>query len=181
MTSPSGRQETEVERADRNLNELLQELRVALPGVQVLFGFLLVVPFNQGYGRMTAFEQKLYFGALLCTALSSVLLIAPTVHHRLEFRTQDKEYLVLTANRLTIAGLAALALAMCAALLLIAHLIFGEAAAIVTAIAAAVVFAVIWYGLPVWRVRRRRLPHREGASGPGGRRGSDPRGRGVGP
>src|SRR5438067_2628628 len=89
---------------DRELIELLTELRVALPGVQVLFAFLLIVPFSQGYSHMSAFERKLYFGVLLCTGLAAMLLIAPSVHHRLEFRQRDKEWLVLTANRLTIAG-----------------------------------------------------------------------------
>ncbi len=99
------RDETREQRAGRNLGELLSELRVALPGVQVLFAFLLVVPFNQGVTRMTDFERKLYFATLLCTALASMLLIAPSVHHRILFRQRDKEHLVLSANRLTIAGL----------------------------------------------------------------------------
>src|SRR4030081_80900 len=98
----SERDETPYERADRNLAELLNELRVALPGVQVLFAFLLVVPFNAGYTRMTEFERKLYFGVLLCTALASILLIAPSMHHRLEFRKHDKECLVVTAHRFAI-------------------------------------------------------------------------------
>src|SRR3989442_12605580 len=97
------RDETPLERADRNLAELLNELRVALPGVQVLFAFLLIVPLSQGYSHMSEFERRLYFGVLICTALASMLLIAPSIHHRLEFRKRDKEYLVLTANRLTIA------------------------------------------------------------------------------
>lgn len=108
MTEPvdpgAGRHETPLERADRNLAELLNELRVALPGVQVLFAFLLIVPFSQRYAYMTDFERKLYFGVLLCTGLAAILLIAPSMHHRIEFRHRDKEYLVVTANRLTIAG-----------------------------------------------------------------------------
>src|SRR5438445_11489150 len=98
-----GRRETELERYDRNLNELMGELRVALPGVQVLFAFLLVAPFNQRFGKTTSFERQLYFAALLCTLLASILLIAPTVIHRLEFRRAEKEYIVSAGNRLTIA------------------------------------------------------------------------------
>jgi hypothetical protein len=125
----------------------------------VLFGFLLVVPFNQGFGRMTSFEQKLYFGALLCTAFASILLIAPTVHHRIEFHHHDKEHVVRVANRLTVAGLAVLAVAMCASLLLISHLMFGAVAGIVTTGVAALAVAVIWYGLPLGRrMARRRSP-----------------------
>src|SRR5438270_13550170 len=86
------RHETELERYDRNLNELMGELRVALPGVQVLFAFLLVAPFNQRFSTVSAFERRLYFGTLLCTLLASILLIAPTVVHRLRFRQGDKAY-----------------------------------------------------------------------------------------
>src|SRR2546430_17213617 len=85
-----GRRETELERYDRTLNELLSELRVALPGVQVLFAFLLVAPFNQRFGTISDFERQLYFATLLCTLLASILLIAPTVVHRLQFRRGHK-------------------------------------------------------------------------------------------
>src|SRR3989454_12635334 len=89
-----GRRETELERYDRNLNELLSELRVALPGVQVLFAFLLVAPFNQRFGTISDFERELYFATLLCTLLASILLIAPTVVHRLQFRRGHKRAVV---------------------------------------------------------------------------------------
>jgi hypothetical protein len=79
------RRETELERYDRNLSELMGELRVALPGVQVLFAFLLVAPFNQRFGSVSHFERRLYVATLLCTLLASILLIAPTIIHRLEF------------------------------------------------------------------------------------------------
>src|SRR5438874_819729 len=100
-----GRSETELERYDRNLSELLIELRVALPGVQVLFAFLLVAPFNQRFGTVSDFERKLYFATLLCTLLASILLIAPTVVHRLQFARGHEKSVVYTATRLTIAGL----------------------------------------------------------------------------
>src|ERR671932_1269427 len=108
----SGRPETDWERADRNLNELLGELRVALPGVQVLFAFLLTMPFTQRFSKVNAFQEKVYFVTLLCAAAASALLIAPTAHHRIQFRQQDKDHLVLVANRLALAGLAALAVSM---------------------------------------------------------------------
>src|SRR5947208_11944223 len=104
-----GRSETELERYDRNLSELLSELRVALPGVQVLFAFLLVAPFNQRFGSVSHFERRLYLGTLLRTLLASILMIAPTIIHRLEFRQGEKAYVVQTANRLTIAGLSVFA------------------------------------------------------------------------
>src|SRR5689334_25440932 len=100
----SGRFESEEERADRNLSDLLQELRVALPGVQVLFAFLLTVPFTNRFDKLTSFETKLYFGVLLTTALATVLLTAPTVGHRILFRRQQKEYIVTISNNLAQIG-----------------------------------------------------------------------------
>ena len=117
------RNETELERHDRNLNELLGELRVALPGVQVLFAFLLVAPFNQRFGTLSHFERRLYFVTLLCTLLASILLIAPTLVHRFQFRLGEKAYVVDTANRPMIAGLSVFAVAMTCAVLLITPLL----------------------------------------------------------
>ena len=97
---------------DRNLLELLNELRVALPGVQVLFAFLLIVPFSQGFPDVTAFQEKVYFAILLCTLAASAFLIGPSMHHRIEFREQDKEHIVVVANRMAIVGLTFLAIAM---------------------------------------------------------------------
>ena len=98
----TGRSETELERLDRNLNELFMGLRVALPGVQVLFAFLLVLPFQSGFPDVTAFQEKVYFATLLCTMIASVILIAPSARHRIRFRKHDKAYVVFTASRLTI-------------------------------------------------------------------------------
>jgi hypothetical protein len=148
-----GREETELERYDRNLIELMGELRVALPGVQVLFAFLLVVPFNQRFGRTTTFERDLYFAALLCTLLASILLIAPTVIHRLEFRRGQKAYIVRTANRLTIVGLAVFAVAMTCAIALVTLYLFGAATAIVTTAVAALAFSGFWFVMPLARLR----------------------------
>ena len=94
----TGRAETEEERVDRNLGELLGELRVVMPGVQVLFAFLLVVPFNQRWVSVTKFQEKIYFVTLLCAAAASAFLIAPSVQHRIEFRRQDKGYIVTVGN-----------------------------------------------------------------------------------
>jgi hypothetical protein len=152
----ASRRETELERYDRNLNELMGELRVALPGVQVLFAFLLVAPFNQRFASVSGFERGLYFASLLCTLLATILLIAPTVMHRLEFRQGQKAYLVEAANRLMIAGLSVFAVAMTSAALLITHYLFGAAAAITTTMGVIVAFAVVWFGLPLRRRRRRR-------------------------
>jgi Family of unknown function (DUF6328) len=152
----SGRDETEAERLDRNLNELLQELRVALPGVQVLFAFLLAVPFQQGFTEITSFQRDVYFGTLLCTAISAVLLISPSAYHRLTFRYQQKRQLVFYSNRFSIAGLGFLALAMTGAIMLITDVLFGTVATVVTTAITVLVFAFFWFGLPLQRRLRLR-------------------------
>jgi hypothetical protein len=136
---------------DRELIELLNELRVALPGVQVLFAFLLAVPFANGWQRVTDFQRDVFFAAFLCTAAATVLLIAPSAYHRLRWREHDKEHMLEIANRLTIAGTAFLAFAMIAVVLLITDLLFAAWwAALVTALSA-IAFAWFWYGLALTR------------------------------
>ena len=148
---PSERDETDAERLDRNLGELLQELRVALPGVQVLFAFLLAVPFQQNFTKITGFQEKVYFATLLLTAASAVLLISPSAYHRMTFRMQQKDDLVFLANKLAIAGLAFLALAMTGAIVLITDVLFGAVATIVTGVLALTMFVVFWAALPLQR------------------------------
>jgi uncharacterized membrane protein len=154
---PSGRDESEEERLDRNLGELLQELRVALPGVQVLFAFLLAVPFQQNFTKISEFEKRIYFATLILTTISAALLIAPSAYHRLTFRYQQKHRLVFVSNRLAIAGLGALALAMSCAVLLITDVLFGTATTIVTVGFVLAMFAVLWVAMPL----RRRLKYRD--------------------
>ena len=150
-TSGSGREESESDRLDRNLSELLQELRVALPGVQVLFAFLLTVPFAQGFTKVTPFQEKVYFAVLLLTAISAALLISPSAYHRMVFRTQQKDHLLFTANRLMIAGLGFLALAMIGAILLITDVLFDSTATVITGVAFFALFGTLWYALPLRR------------------------------
>jgi hypothetical protein len=154
----TGRAETEEERADRNLSDLLQELRVALPGVQVLFAFLLTVPFSQRFDDLSEFQKKLYFAVLICVALATVLLVAPTAGHRILFRRQQKEFIVTTANALSLIGLLLLAIAMCGAIALISDFIFGSTTAVITTIVMAAAFSGFWYLGPI--VRRQKLPPR---------------------
>jgi uncharacterized membrane protein len=156
----SHRAETREQRVDRNLTELLNELRVALPGVQVLFAFLLVVPFNQRFTATTPFQRGTYFTTLLLTASASVFLIAPSFHHRLLFRLQEKERIVVVANRLSLIGLTLLALAVTGAVLLVTDFVLGDLAAAMITTAMAVLFAVIWYTIPLRQAaaaRRRQL------------------------
>jgi hypothetical protein len=149
------RDETEKERLDRNLIELLNELRVALPGVQVLFAFLLTVPFTQRFTSLTAAQEKIYYATLLATAAATVLLIAPSAHHRINFRRKEKAYIVFLANKLTIIGLAFLALAMSGVILLITDLLYGKTATIVATGVTLLAFATMWYVLPIARRMRR--------------------------
>jgi hypothetical protein len=139
---------------DRELIELLNELRVALPGVQVLFAFLLAVPFANGWRRVTHFQRDVFFVAFLCTAAATILLIAPSTYHRLRWRMHDKEHMLATANRLTIAGSLFLAAAMTAVVLLITDLLFSLPWALVATVLAAGAFAWFWYGLALTRRAR---------------------------
>jgi Family of unknown function (DUF6328) len=154
--SESGRDETEQERVDRNLQEFLGELRVALPGVQVLFAFLLVVPFNQRFADVTQFQKTVYFVTLLFAAAASVCLIAPTVHHRVEFRRQNKEQILLTANKLAVVGMACLAVAMTGALLLITDVLYDSTITAIAIAAVAIAFFAVWFGIPLLRLRTGR-------------------------
>jgi hypothetical protein len=136
---------------DRELIELLNELRVALPGVQVLFAVLLAVPFANGWQRVTDLQRDVFFVAFVATAISSILLIAPSAHHRLRWREGDKERILRTANQLAIAGILFLALGMTAAVFLIADILFRGWWAGLTAALIAAGFAWFWYGLPLVR------------------------------
>jgi hypothetical protein len=156
-----GRHETPNERLDRNLEELNGELRIVVTGVQVLFAFLLIVPFNSGFAHVHSFERTVYFVTLILAALATACTIAPSAHHRVLFRQDDKQRLVFSANRTVIAGLAFLALAMCGSLLFVAAKLFGVLPGVLTVSAAATFYAVVWFALPLRRrgkLRRRRGP-----------------------
>ena len=135
------RTEEEVTR-DRQLAELLQELRVALPGVQILFGFLLTVPFAQGFTKVTDFQRDLYFATLLATAASTICLIAPSATHRLRFHQRDRAYLVESANRLLIVGLVFL------------DYLFGLDASWIWPAAVGLGLLVMWFVRPLLRTLR---------------------------
>jgi hypothetical protein len=151
--SDGGRDESELERLDRNLNELLQELRVVLPGVQVLFAFLLTVPFSNGFPTLSSFQRDVYFVVLAMTAIATAMFLAPTAYHRLLFREGMKREIVDRANRLAILGLGVLALAMSAAIFLIAHIVFAPATAVIAGVAALALFGSLWCVFPL-RLRR---------------------------
>ena len=148
--------EDQKERLNRELIELLNELRVALPGVQVLFAFLLTVPFTQQFSRVTDLQRNVYFATFLATAIATVLLIAPSSYHRLRWRQHDKEQMLTTSNRLSIAGTIFLALAMVGVVFLITDILFGAAAVGGVTGVVAGLFVWFWYGLPLMRRLRER-------------------------
>ena len=166
--------EDEKERLDRELIELLNELRVAIPGVQILFAFLLTVPFSARFDTLDDGAVRVYFAAVLLTTLASLLLIAPSVHHRLQFRQGSKEQLLRVANVLAVAGSATLALAMGVVVYLIADVIYGSTDAQVAAGAVIAVAAGLWFVLPL-TYRRKATPAPPAAGASDGIAGSVPK------
>ena len=148
--------DTEESRHDRELIELLNELRVALPGVQVLFAFLLTVPFSQRFATVTETQKNVYFAAFLFASIATALLIAPSAHHRIQFREQDKEHLLQTSNVLTIGGLACLAAAVVCVVFLITDVLFDASTAIVVTAVAGALYAALWYIMPLLRRAKTR-------------------------
>ena len=138
--------------------ELLNELRVALPGVQILLGFMLTVPFTQRFGETTDFQRAVYLGILVCTATSTACLIAPASAHRLRFGKRDREYLIKTANALAIAGLAFLALAITGVVLLVSEFVFGTLTAVIATAFIGALTAGLWFVRPLLRGRAHPPP-----------------------
>jgi hypothetical protein len=139
------------EKQDRQMIELLNELRVALPGVQILFGFLLTVPFAQGFQRVTDVQKGLFYATLLCTALSTVCFIAPSATHRLRFHQGDRQYVIETANKYAIAGLAFLAVAIVLALVMITDVLYAGTAVFAFPVLVALALVTLWFVRPLVR------------------------------
>jgi Family of unknown function (DUF6328) len=143
--------ENRKERVNRELIELLNELRVALPGVQVLFAFLLVLPFQQGFAEISDADRGVYVAALIASALAAALLIAPSMYHRLNFRRQVKEQMIFDSNKLMVVGILLLAIGVACSIFLVVDVVYGNMAAIVATAATAVVYALVWLALPLAR------------------------------
>ena len=137
------------ERTARELIELLQELRIVIPGVQILFAFLLTVPFSQGFTKLTTVQQYVFFATLLCTAAATALLIAPSAHHRLLFRRGVREQRLQMGNTLAILGLVFLVPAMVGVVYVITDLIFGLTTALIVTVVMALSFLLLWFVLPL--------------------------------
>jgi hypothetical protein len=143
--------ETHKERVDRELMELLNELRVALPGVQILFAFLLVVPFQQRVEQTTDFQRSLYLVTLVAAAVATGLFIAPAAQHRVLFRQHDKEGLLHRSSRSAYAGVVVLAIAITSAVLLVVDVLFSRTQAWVTAGVVGALLAWWWVVIPFWQ------------------------------
>ncbi|HEV2895209.1 MAG TPA: DUF6328 family protein [Actinomycetota bacterium] len=141
--------ESKGERLDRELMELLQELRVMLPGVQVLLAFLLTAPFQQRFAQLPGSLRNAFFASIACATLATVLLIAPSAHHRLRWRAGEKERLLRIGNQMALWGTVFLAAAIVLALYVVTNVLFTSELALATAIAAVILFAGIWYVLPM--------------------------------
>jgi hypothetical protein len=162
MGSADPRHESEAERDDRNLGELLQELRVAGLGVQVLFGFLLSLPFTNRFARLSHGQRDLYLATLVLSALATALLLGPVAYHRLVFRRGQKEGLVRAASVMAIVGLAVVGLAVSAAVLLVTGLVTSGVPAVLITVVVFCVFGLVWFAFPL---SRRRLPASTGSTG----------------
>ena len=151
---PSGREETEEERLDRNLAELLQEVRVAQTGVQVLFAFLLTLPFTNRFERIDGVDRYTYVCTIVAAAAATALLIAPVSYHRLVFRQGRKRQLVQVASRLAVLGLAFLLVAMLGAVFLVVDVVFHSVVAGIVVGVLAALYVFLWYLLPLFGPRR---------------------------
>src|SRR6201996_3754173 len=145
------RDETQAERDDRNLIELLQELRGAGLGVQVLFGFLLSLPFTSQFKQLDGSDRDLYLACLILAAVSTALLLGPVAYHRLVFRQGEKERLVPAANVMAILGLITVGLSISASVLLVISFVVGYGTGSVIAGLTLLMFALLWFALPLSR------------------------------
>ena len=154
MSGPE-RSEEEQERLNRQLTELLTELRVAMPGVQVLFAFLLAVPFQQRFQSVSAFQRDVYLGTLLAAATATAFFIAPSAYHRIAFQQHEKERIIHMGSRQFVCGLVALAVAMNGAVLLVTDVLFRAPTVIVVMACVGSLFLWLWFGIGLWRRARR--------------------------
>jgi hypothetical protein len=151
-SEPQSRQSSQ-EQDGQELRLFLQELRNVLPGVQVLFAFMLTMPFSQRFHELTQLQQYVYYASLLLTTAAALLLIAPAAHHRLLWHQGYQELNLRFENNLTIAGLIFLGPAMSGAIFLITDLVFDLVVASLVAVVMVISFVGLWFALPQWRSR----------------------------
>ncbi len=145
------RSDEQQQRLNRQMTELLNELRVAMPGVQVLFAFLLAVPFQQRFATVNAFQRDVYLLTLLAAATATAFLVAPSAYHRIAFQEHEKERIISMGTRQFVCGIVALAVAMTGAVLLVTDVLFQAATTIVVVVCVAALIAWLWFGIGLWR------------------------------
>jgi Family of unknown function (DUF6328) len=155
VEEPTGdRSPEEQERLNRQMLELLNEVRVATAGVQVLFGFLLAVPFAQRFGSVTDFQRDVYFVTLVAAAIATALLIAPSAYHRIVFKQHDKPHIIRVGTRQFLCGLVALLVAMTGSVTLVTDVLFGTSMTVLACAGVFLAYAWLWFGVGLWRRRR---------------------------
>ena len=145
------RSDEDQQRLNRQMTELLNELRVAMPGVQVLFAFLLAVPFQQRFQTVNAFQRDVYLVTLLAAATATAFLIAPSAYHRIAFQEHEKEHIIHMGTRQFVCGIVALAVAMIGAVLLVTDVLFQATTTIIVVVCVAALFVWLWFGIGLWR------------------------------
>jgi uncharacterized protein DUF6328 len=148
-TSTSG--ESLKDKLDRELVELLQEMRIMLPGIEVIFGFLLTVPFTERFTRLTSLQTSTYFAVFISTALATAFLVAPSAYHRLRWRQYDKEHLLRVANKFAIAGLAFFAVSLTGIAFIVTDVVIRTTTAVWVAVGIGLIVTLLWFGLPIFR------------------------------
>jgi hypothetical protein len=156
--SSNGRDETDLERCDRNLTELLQEVRVVQTGIQILFGFLLTVAFQPKFKTLTGFQRADYFGTLIAAAITLIMLTAPTSWHRILFRRGDKRHLVNIANRFTVIGMATMGFTVIGAVMLLSDIAFPTPVTVIITTITVLACSIAWYIMPLARRRSLETP-----------------------
>lgn len=151
MVAEDRQEETTQEKLDRELIELLNELRVMLPGVQALFAFLLIVPFSERFTETTTTERAAYYVAFAAAALSSILFIAPSVYHRVQFRQRDKEQLLRVANAVVLAGTVVLGVGIAASTFFVTGFLADDTLALVASLGTFAFLSALWWVLPLMR------------------------------
>ena len=146
---PADRSEEEQERLNRQMTELLNEVRVAMPGVQVLFGFLLTVPFQQRFRTVNDFQETVYLVALVAAATATAFLIAPSAYHRVMFEQHEKPTIIHLGTVQFLVGLVALAIAMNCAVLLVTDVLFDAGTVTVIVVCLAALYFTLWFGLGI--------------------------------
>ncbi len=139
------------QKLDRELIELLQEMRVIIPGIEVIFGFLITVPFTARFTQLTSLQTTTFFVAFISTALATAFLVAPSAYHRLRWRKYDKENLLRIANKIAITGLSFFAVALAAIAFIVTDVVIQTSAAVWIAAGVALIVVTLWFGLALFR------------------------------